>query len=185
MIKIEITAETAELARKEMLDLIGGDPTIALANEINKEAAETAAQITTQPEVKPKTRAPKEKAPVKEEPTAGDIAMLVERTTPITDPLATPASAADPLSNGASVVPDPLATTPVTRVVTAPLTSSTDKAITLQTIREKIGTLTNNKQAVKDLVATYKKADGTACEKPSDIQEKDYEVLYDELNTIK
>lgn len=104
------------------------------------------------------------------------------------DPLASaPAVQADPLAATTPVNGDPLAaSTPA--VQTDPLAASTPAAtgdITFEQVRAKIGEVaTHSRPKVMALVATFKKADGTPCERPSDLQEKDYAVIYADLDYV-
>lgn len=214
MIEIKITANTPEEARKTMLDLIGGDPTVALAAEINKDVSannfvqhlvqEGGLPPAPQTEAKPATRSRAKQTPPA---TLGDTrpeGTLTDPNPPLTvpsaDPLATngtPAPSADPLS-GTPAPPsndpltgtpapssDPLTGTPPPAVPVTTSATTNGTPITLQSVREKIGSLVDYKAQVKSVLSSFKKPDGTACEKPSDLQEKDYGFIMDELNAIK
>ena len=184
MIKINISvlieADSIEEAKKDFAQLRETPfESLAVATPVTGETSSPA------PVEKPKTRATraatvetkKEEAvvvpmntadPLGAAPTAGDPLAGLPTTTSA-DPLGTSAPVADPLASAPAETKAPVAT-PAT--------------ISLQTIREKIGTLTDKKQQCKDLIATYKKADGTPCEKPSDLQESDYAAVYEDLDYI-
>lgn len=174
-ISITIEADSVDEAKKACGQLMINEHVYTLA------PAETPAAPK---EEKPAAKTTK-KAPA--EPVAPPVTPPVV-TVPTGDPLSsTPAPVSDPLSSTpATPAADPLAATPATPAAdplgaSAPAQSA---SVTLATIREKIGTLTEKKQKVKDLVATYKKADGTPCEKPSDLQEKDYQDVLNDLDYV-
>lgn len=170
-ISITIEADSVDEAKKACGQLMINEHVYTLA------PAETPAAPK---EEKPAAKTTKKAAA---EPVAPPTAVA-----PTGDPLSsTPAPVSDPLSSTpATPAADPLAATPATPAAdplgaSAPAQSA---SVTLATIREKIGTLTEKKQKVKDLVATYKKADGTPCEKPSDLQEKDYQDVLNDLDYV-
>ena len=185
MIKINISIEADSVeAAKEAFTQLGSGATVSAAPSGTVEATPAA------PVEKPKTRA-RATTPVQEAvviPIGDPLAAA-----PAADPLAVSAQVADPLA-GATTTPsaDPLAaSTPVADpLAAAPAATSTPTppaatgTIPLQTIRDKIGTLGDKKQKCKDLIATYKKADGSPCERPSDIQEKDYAAVYEVLDYV-
>lgn len=102
--------------------------------------------------------------------------------TPTVDVLATPASTPHPLDSPSV---NPLDTpAPAVDILTTPTPVAKDTTITLQTVRDKIGTMTDKRAAVMDLVRTYKKADGQPAEKPGELQEKDYADVLVALNLL-
>lgn len=177
MIKIEITADSTQELQKELRQLLG-------AGEAPAAPAVTETTQAPAPEPEPakpaRTRARKEETPVIPINTADPLGAAPVNA----DPLGSaPAPSADPLGTSAPVA-DPLASAPAAPTTAAPSAPAQAGPISLQTIREKIGTLTDKKQQCKDLIATYKKADGTPCEKPSDLQESDYAAVYEDLDYI-
>lgn len=110
-------------------------------------------------------------------------AVVAETPAPVvSDPLA----AATPIP---AVATDPLTATPAAPVVNAdPLAAAPpavkQSEVSLATIREKIGSMPEKRQQIKDLIASYKKADGTPCDRPGDVREEDYADLMDALDFI-
>lgn len=194
MIKINISIESDSVEEaKQALWNLGSGTTVNLlpvGGEELKTPTPTPAP-TPAPAEKPKATRTKAAAaePAKPEATVVPLnADPLAANGPVTDPLAnapvnTPT--ADPLAGNVAAAPvtDPLAATAPTP--TAPAATAQSGEVTLQTIREKIGAFGGDKkQQCKDLIATYKKADGSPCEKPSDIQEKDYVTVYDDLDYV-
>ena len=185
-INIHIEADSVEEAREAFAQLGSGSAVITTATPSTVEAP---APVTE----KPKTRS---RAATAEKPAEAVVVPmntsdpLASTAAPVADPLAAPAPVADPLASASTPSADPLAATsapvadPLASAAPAQTAAPATTSITLQTIREKIGTLTDKKQQAKELIGTFKKADGTPCEKPSDIQEKDYEAVYNDLDYI-
>lgn len=120
---------------------------------------------------KSKTTAKEEAVPavVAETPIAETPAPVVKA-----DPLAATPAPADPLATAPVVNADPLAAAPAVN----------QSEVSLATIREKIGSMPEKRQQIKDLIASYKKADGTPCDRPGDVREEDYADLMDALDFI-
>lgn len=175
MIKIEIVADSAEEARKEMSVLIGttiqssaGRQTLGETQPVQEESKASEPEKPKATRQRATTPAPVETpVPVQSDPLSNSAPAPVQ-----SDPLGASAPVADPLANSAPAA-DPLSTP-----------AKQDTGITLQTVRDKIGTLGDKKQQVKDLVATYKQANGQPCEKPSDLQEKDFATILADLDYI-
>lgn len=175
---VNIEASSVEEAQAAFHQL-AGLPSQNTVLTVSPDLAIPAPVEEKQPEKK--TRATKKEAdPLASAPAADPISPASDPLAPTTgDPLSTPApiTTGDPLSAPATSA-DPLASNPVTEM---PVSIG---EISLSDVRAKISTLGEKKQQVKDLVATYKKADGTACEKPSDLQEKDYADILNDLDFI-
>lgn len=188
-IVITIEADSAEEAKQAMTQLGG--------------AAQGATVVNMSPEPQPPApEKPKATRARAEKPAASE--MYSQSNPPAnTNPLdAAPAPTGNPLETAAPTAGDPLAGQPTT-VSSDPLGGTSAPAtvnplgaapaqaataptgeITLAMIREKIGQMTEKKQAAKDAIATFLKADGTPCEKPSDIQESDYAAVYEKLDWL-
>lgn len=199
-INIHIEADSVEEAKNALAQLGGGTATLTTSSAPAVGETSSPAQIE-----KPKTRGSKAATAESAKPEATVVPLNAPAAdplasspatgtadplgvTPAADPLATPSAqvSADPLGAPAPVS-DPLATpaavTPQTTA--APATTATPDKIDISAIRAKIGALGGEKkQQCKDLIATFKKADGTPCEKPSDLQEADYQAVYDDLDYV-
>ncbi len=70
----------------------------------------------------------------------------------------------DPTSNGSPVIPG----TP----------------ITYENLKHKVAKMPDKRSKVRDAIKNYKKADGSPCISPSDLQEKDFEAFYVALDTL-
>jgi hypothetical protein len=171
-INVSIEANSVEEAQAAFAALAGN----AVSTDAVKEAVvvqlEPVKEQEKEPE-KPKASRSKPKEAVQADPLAAAPAVQAE---PVVDPLAlTSAPSSEPLA----------ASTPA--VQADPLAASTPAAgdVTFEQVRAKIGEVaTHSRPKVMALVATYKKADGTPCERPSDLQEKDYAVIYTDLDYV-
>lgn len=126
---------------------------------------------------------PSQTKPVEDEPKPRRSKTTVKEEAPIAE---TPAPVvADPLAAATPVTADPLATATVVNadpLAVAPAVKQSE--VSLATIREKIGSMPEKRQQIKDLIASYKKADGTPCDRPGDVREEDYADLMDALDFI-
>jgi hypothetical protein len=181
-INVSIEANSVEEAQAAFAVLLaGGAPA---------EPIVTTLQISPEPEPvkeqeKPKASRTKPKEAVQADPLASAPVAEPVTSTPAVDPLAlTPAPTADPLADTITTAPtaDPLADT----ITTAdPLQSTGSTDVTFETLRAKIGKIAETDRVkVVALIQTFKKADGTPCERPSDLQEKDYATVYTDLDYI-
>lgn len=182
-VTINIEADSIEEAKSAMAQLGGGS---AESPETMIRQLMADGGVTVQAD-KPAATRKRATAPaiVAADPLAGATPSGVDPANPQPDPLgAAPVVAADPLgatpaATGSVPPQDPLGATPAA----APVAKPTGE-ITLQMIREKIGNMTEKKQAAKDAIATFLKVDGTPCEKPSDIQEADFAKVYEKLDWL-
>lgn len=175
-ITINIEAESADEIKEAFAKLAGEKPDVALKHFIEHGTVDAPVAELKEP-VKTRQRATTKVEPVvAPEPTpevTSTADPLADQSPTVTsDPLSTPVQTADPLAS------DPLGSTPASAPV------AKDATITLQTVRDKIGTMTDKRAAVMDLVRTYKKADGQPAEKPGDLQEKDYADVLTALNLL-
>jgi len=180
-INVSIEANSVEEAQAAFAALAGN----AVSTEAIKEAVVVQLEPAKEPEKeveKPRTSRSKPKEAVQADPLASAPAVQA-------DPLgaSTPEVQADPLAAAPTSAGDPMAGLPVTTSAD-PLAATTPAAtgdITFEQVRAKIGEVaTHSRPKVMALVATYKKADGTPCERPSDLQEKDYAVIYADLDYV-
>lgn len=191
MIKIKISADTAEELRQSLIVLIGENRGAEVRDNrietpgghyipINQEIKEPEPAPVEQP--KTRARAPKEKAaePIMRVLDAGDPLAPVTTGTPL--PEVTPeVKTGDPLAQlPVATSSDPLAGGSQTNGVAEP------GVLTLEMIRHKVAkaALNNNKQAVKDLIKTYVTAEGKPCEITTEIPEKDWADYYAKLDLI-
>lgn len=171
-INVSIEANSVEEAQAAFAALAGNAPVEAVVRTI---------EVSPEPvkeQEKAKTSRSKPKEAVRADPLAAAPAVQVEPVASV-DPLgASPAASTDPLA----------ATAPVAAVQADPLAADTPAAtgdITFEQVRAKIGEVaTHSRPKVMALVATYKKADGTPCERPSDLQQKDYADIYADLDYV-
>jgi hypothetical protein len=186
-INVSIEANSVEEAQAAFAALAGNSNLVPLSGETNLGSlkalteegllvygAAEAQPLTTKEPEKPKNSRSKPKEAVQADPLASAPAVQAE-----------PVASVDPL--GAAPTTDPLGVAPV--VQSDPLAASTPATatgdITFEQVRAKIGEVaTHSRPKVMALVATYKKADGTPCERPSDLQEKDYAVIYADLDYV-
>lgn len=180
-INVSIEANSVEEAQAAFAALAGN----AVSTEAIKEAVVVQLEPAKEPEKeveKPKASRSKPKEVVQADPLAA--APVVQA-----DPLgaSTPEVQADPLAAAPTSAGDPMAGLPVTTSAD-PLATTTPAAtgdITFEQVRAKIGQVaTSRRPEVMALVSTYKKADGTPCERPSDLQEKDYAVIFADLDYV-
>lgn len=180
-INVSIEANSVEEAQAAFAALAGNSNLAQLQAPYIKEfctegvteTIEVQPIVSKEPE-KPRTSRSKPKETVQADPLASAPAVQAE---PVVDPLgAAPAVQADPLATSTPAVQaDPLAAT----------TPGATGDITFEQVRAKIGQVaTSRRPEVMALVATYKKADGTPCERPSDLQEKDYAVIFADLDYV-
>jgi len=174
-INVSIEANSVEEAQAAFAALAGN----VVSTEGIKEAVvvqlEPVKEQEKEPE-KPKTSRSKPKEAVQTDPLASAPAVQAEPVASV-DPLGTaPAPTADPLAAATPAPSDPLA---------AATTPAATGELTFEQVRAKIGQVaTNRRPEVMALVASYKKADGTPCERPSDLQEKDYAIIYADLDFV-
>lgn len=174
-INVSIEANSVEEAQAAFAALSGGGQIIAATTESFAVSPEPAKEPEKEVE-KPRASRNRPKETVLADPLASAPAVRAE-----------PVASVDPLAlTAAPTSVDPLGATPV--VVSDPLAASTPAAtgdITFEQVRAKIGEVaTHSRPKVMALVATFKKADGTPCERPSDLQEKDYAVIYADLDYV-
>lgn len=191
-IEVKITANSKEEWEEAVSILIAGVPVTDKLNVTTYTHPELVPETAT-PEKKTRSKAKAiEESPVQEEP-----ARVV--TPSVADPLAaTPQTVVDPLAASpvVQIAVDPLAVTPQPAQVSVtpqpapvaatpqPTQAAQPAEITLATIREKIGTMADKREKVKDLMTKYQKADGNTCERPPDLQPKDYASFYEALEWL-
>lgn len=179
-INVSIEANSVEEAQAAFAALAGNAVSTEAVNEAVVVQLEPVKEQEKEPE-KPRTSRSKPKEAVQADPLASTPAVQA-------DPLgaSTPEVQADPLAAAPTSAGDPMAGLPVTTSAD-PLAASVPATgdITFEQVRAKIGEVaTHSRPKVMALVATYKKADGTPCERPSDLQEKDYAVIYTDLDYV-
>jgi hypothetical protein len=180
-INVSIEANSVEEAQAAFAALAGN----AVSTEAIKEAVVVQLEPAKEPEKeveKPKASRSKPKEAVQADPLGATPAVQAE-----------PVASADPLAGttspaahtGNAVVVDPLGATPAVQADPLATTAPATGDITFEQVRAKIGEVaTHSRPKVMALVATYKKADGTPCERPSDLQENDYAVIYTDLDYV-
>lgn len=178
-INVSIEANSVEEAQAAFAALSGGGQIIAATTESFAVSPEPIKEPEKEVE-KPKTSRRKPKEVVQVDPLASAPAVQV-------DPLGAAPVNGDPLAAALTSAGDPMAGLPVTTSAD-PLAATTAPAtgdITFEQVRAKIGEVaTHSRPKVMALVATYKKADGTPCERPSDLQQKDYADIYADLDYV-
>lgn len=184
MIKLELTADTAEKLRNQLITLLGENKTTTLwVKEEKPEMVKEFDSITIAEKAvdKPKTRS---RATVEKTPDVIPAIAESDRPSenvPAKDPLVviihpdTPARTDDLLGT---------APTPAANLLDTPVATASSSDITLEKLKHKIAS-NNNKQAIRDLIKSgYVKADGTPCYGPSDVQEKDYADFWAKLDKL-
>ena len=171
-IVFNIEAESVEDLKKELETALAGfgtppTQTKPAEDEPKPRKSRTTAKEEAVPPVVAET--PIAETPIAETPIAETPAPVVKA-----DPLAATPAPADPLATSPVVNADPLAAAPAVK----------QSEVSLATIREKIGSMPEKRQQIKDLIASYKKADGAPCDRPGDVREEDYADLMDALDFI-
>lgn len=161
-IVFNIEAESVEDLKKELETALAGfGATPTQTKPVEDEPKPRRSRTTAKEEAVPSV--------VAETPIAETPAPVVKA-----DPLAGTPAPVDPLATAPVVNADPLAAAPAVK----------QSEVSLATIREKIGSMPEKRQQIKDLIASYKKTDGTPCDRPGDVREEDYADLMDALDFI-
>ncbi len=214
MIEIKITAETVKDAQAEMAALLAGQLKTQVADQVEKgnlslqgalgildsaeekqgepyRAIEKEVQAlnptTRKKKVKKPAEEPKEEAKVVQMETSASPEVFEAKTDILNDPTKAPApsnsTVVDPFA-----VPVPAQTQPATPAVQAPpaIPYVRPEKLTIQDIQHCVAR--NNsptKRAdTRNVLNKYKNKDGGEVQVPSDVQEKDFEAVYSDLEAL-